>query len=191
MAEREDDRRPVEAQRPASEREGATGGEPPEQLPASRRRFLGRVALTAGTIGAGLVVVPLCAVVLDPLDTPEPVWHPLGPVDAFAIGGTSKVTFVDPEALPWAGAVARTAAWLRREAADRFVAFSGYCTHAGCPVRWEEGAQFFLCPCHGGVFHRDGSVAAGPPARPLPSLQVRVRQGQVEILTDPRLTRVG
>jgi menaquinol-cytochrome c reductase iron-sulfur subunit len=39
-----------------------------------------------------------------------------------------------------------------------------------------------MCPCHGGVYYKDGSVAAGPPPRPLERYPVRVQDGQVEIL---------
>jgi menaquinol-cytochrome c reductase iron-sulfur subunit len=78
-----------------------------------------------------------------------------------------------------------TAAWLRREGPDDFVALSYYCTHQGCAVRWLEGAQLFICPCHGGAFYRDGAVAAGPPPKPLERLPVRLRDGRVEISTAP------
>ena len=52
-------------------------------------------------------------------------------------------------------------------------------------MRWLADAQLFLCPCHGGVYNGDGSVAAGPPPKPLPRYPVRVRDGRVEILTSP------
>ena len=42
-----------------------------------------------------------------------------------------------------------------------------------------------MCPCHGGVYYEDGSVAAGPPPHPLSRYPVRVTDGQVEIRTDP------
>ena len=51
--------------------------------------------------------------------------------------------------------------------------------------RWLPDAELFLCPCHGGVFYHDGSVAAGPPPRPLTRYDVRVNGGQVEILAGP------
>jgi menaquinol-cytochrome c reductase iron-sulfur subunit len=59
------------------------------------------------------------------------------------------------------------------------------CTHLGCPVQWFENAKLFLCPCHGGVYQADGSVAAGPPPKPLPQYPIRVQGGQVEIQTAP------
>ena len=59
------------------------------------------------------------------------------------------------------------------------------------PVGWVEGAELFLCPCHGGAFHRDGTVAAGPPPRPLPRLDVRVRGGRVELRTEAIQAALG
>ena len=67
----------------------------------------------------------------------------------------------------------------------QFVAFAVNCTHLGCPVRWLQQAELFMCPCHGGVYYKDGTVAAGPPPRPLTKYPVRINQGQVEILTTP------
>jgi menaquinol-cytochrome c reductase iron-sulfur subunit len=39
--------------------------------------------------------------------------------------------------------------------------------HLGCPVRYVEAAERFICPCHGGVYNFRGQVAGGPPVRPL------------------------
>ena len=80
---------------------------------------------------------------------------------------------------------ANTAAWLRREGDQQFVAFSINCTHLGCPVRWLPDASLFMCPCHGGVYYKDGTVAAGPPPGPLTNIPVRINNGQVEIETSP------
>ena len=84
--------------------------------------------------------------------------------------------------MAWAGVTAMTAAWLRRLDSGGFVAFAVNCAHLGCPVRWLAKANLFMCPCHGGVYYADGSVAAGPPPRGLFKYPVRVRDGQVEIL---------
>jgi menaquinol-cytochrome c reductase iron-sulfur subunit len=96
-----------------------------------------------------------------------------------------QVQFEDASPLPWAGVTARTAAWLRRDDASGFTAFSVHCTHLGCPVRWFAEARLFLCPCHGGVYYDDGSVAGGPPPKALARYPTRVRDGMVQILTSP------
>ncbi len=151
-----------------------------------RRDFLTRLCLGLSLFAGLIVAVPFVGFLIAPLlERVVQVWRPVGSVDQFAVGTTSKVSFVDSSPLPWAGVVARTAAWLRRDGPAQFVAFSVNCTHLGCPVRWLQDAELFLCPCHGGVYYKDGTVAAGPPPKPLPRYPVRVRNGQVEILTSP------
>jgi menaquinol-cytochrome c reductase iron-sulfur subunit len=153
---------------------------------AQRREFLTRVCVVLGAWGAAIVAIPIVGFLLAPLFERQPqVWRAVGATASFRIGDTVKVDFPDSSPLPWAGVVARTAAWLRRESADSFVAFSVNCTHLGCPVQWLPGAGLFMCPCHGGVYSQDGSVSAGPPPRPLPRYPVRIRNGQVEIRTSP------
>jgi menaquinol-cytochrome c reductase iron-sulfur subunit len=130
--------------------------------------------------------VPMIGFILGPLIRRVPsAWRSVGQADSFAIGKTVVVRYDDSSELPWAGVTARTAAWLRRESADEFIAFSINCTHLGCPVRWLPEADLFMCPCHGGVYYKNGEVAAGPPPRPLTRYPVRVRNGEVEILTQP------
>ncbi|HZO80983.1 MAG TPA: ubiquinol-cytochrome c reductase iron-sulfur subunit [Candidatus Binataceae bacterium] len=147
-----------------------------------RRRFLARLSITLSAIAAAIVGVPVVGFILGPLLAPEePIWRAVGPVANFEVGTTVKVTFLDPSPMAWAGVTALTAAWLRRVDAERFIAFAVNCSHLGCPVRWLAKAKLFMCPCHGGVYYADGSVAAGPPPRPLFRYPVRVRNGVVEI----------
>jgi menaquinol-cytochrome c reductase iron-sulfur subunit len=61
-------------------------------------------------------------------------------------------------------------------------AFDPHCTHLGCPYRWDAAKEAFLCPCHSGVFNKQGVVQSGPPPRPLDRYGVRVQQGIVSIL---------
>ncbi len=153
---------------------------------ATRRRFLTVLSVGLGTFAAGLVGIPLIGFLIAPVVEKVPrIWRPVGPVEQFKIGTTVEVTFVDASPLPWAGVTARTAAWLRRNSEEEFIAFSVDCTHLGCPVRWLPDAELFLCPCHGGVYYENGKVASGPPPKPLPRYPVRVRDGQVEVLTSP------
>jgi menaquinol-cytochrome c reductase iron-sulfur subunit len=95
------------------------------------------------------------------------------------------VKFLESDPLPWVGQVGTSAAWLRRVDEEEFIAFAINCTHLGCPVRWLAKAELFMCPCHGGVFYKDGAVAAGPPPRPLHRYEVRIVSDQVEIRTSP------
>jgi menaquinol-cytochrome c reductase iron-sulfur subunit len=155
-------------------------------VPTPRRKFLMGLSVAAGALGGAIVSVPVIGVLLSPtFRSPEEPWRPVGDIDDFPIGQTVEVTVRDAEQLAWAGFSAQTAAYIRREDEERFIAFSVYCTHVGCPTRWLEEARLFICPCHGGVFERDGAPTAGPPSTPLARYAVRVRDRQVEIQAGP------
>ncbi|HEX2184030.1 MAG TPA: ubiquinol-cytochrome c reductase iron-sulfur subunit [Chloroflexota bacterium] len=182
----------AERDHPAREREGTDNldltqpqahaeGEGP--LSPERREFLTKLSLGLSALGAALVGVPFISFLLAPLfRRPAESWQVVGEVGGFRVGQTVQVTVVDPSPLAWAGLAERTAVWLRREGEEQFRAFAVNCTHLGCPVRWIQDASLFLCPCHGGVFYSDGTVAGGPPPRPLVEYQVRVQDGVVQIL---------
>jgi menaquinol-cytochrome c reductase iron-sulfur subunit len=156
---------------------------PPPPNPA-RRRFLERVSIGLASLAAIAIAIPTGWFLLGPLLRYVPAaWRPVGKPGDFPEGQTVRVAFPDVPQLAWSGDAGVTAAWLHHAKSGEFIAYAVYCTHLGCPVRWEPSAKLFLCPCHGGVYYADGTVAAGPPPRPLPRYPVRVRNGQVEIRT--------
>jgi menaquinol-cytochrome c reductase iron-sulfur subunit len=166
------------------------GANPPppaaDKTEMGRRRFFNRVSVALSGLMAALVGVPIVGFLVAPLFRDPPrVWRPVGPVQKFNIDEIAEVSFDDTSALPWAGLTSKTAAWLYRQGPQQFVAYSANCSHLGCPVRWEAQAKLFMCPCHGGVYYQNGSVAAGPPPRGLTQYPVRVKDGQVEVLTSP------
>jgi len=150
----------------------------------SRRQFLSRVSLALSGLAAAVVSVPIIAYLLSPLLQPSGEdWRDVGLVDNFQIGDTVEVAYEDPSPLPWAGQTAQTAVWLRRDSETVFNAYSINCTHLGCPVNWIQAAELFLCPCHGGVYNADGTVAGGPPPHPLSNVPVRITPDQrVQVL---------
>jgi menaquinol-cytochrome c reductase iron-sulfur subunit len=183
-------------------REGRSEGAPASEGPATedrssgcegcvepspeRRRFLAAFALGAGALASAALLVPWTGLFLAPVRRSDPeTWRVVGETGDFPVGRTTKVVYRDFNPLPWAGFAGRSAAWVRRDADERFSAFTTYCTHVGCTVRWEEEARLFLCPCHGGAFYADGTVAAGPPPRPLDRYPIRIRDGRVEIQVMP------
>jgi nitrite reductase/ring-hydroxylating ferredoxin subunit len=68
-------------------------------------------------------------------------------------------------------------------------AISAVCSHAGGPL--DEGkfeGTCVQCPWHDSVFDlRDGSVVHGPAVFSQPVYQVRVREGQIELRSQPQL----
>lgn len=156
------------------------------QKEISRRDFLVKVSLGLAGLSAVIAAVPIVSALIAPLlENPPPQWRTVGKSGSFAIGSTNLVTFINSDPKPYAGTTAHTAAWLRRQDEHHFIAFSVNCTHLGCPVRWEKDAELFMCPCHGGVYYADGSVAAGPPPKPLNQYKVRIYGEDVQIQTAP------
>lgn len=61
-------------------------------------------------------------------------------------------------------------------------AFSAICTHLGCIVFWDTPKNVIHSPCHDGLFNPvTGNVIAGPPPRPLPLYESRIKDGQVYV----------
>jgi len=63
-----------------------------------------------------------------------------------------------------------------------YIAMSNVCTHLGCRVRWITDQNKFFCPCHNGVFDKEGNVVEGPPPRPLDRFKVKVEDNQLFVL---------
>lgn len=71
--------------------------------------------------------------------------------------------------------------WLHRDAGG-YYAVDAICTHLGCTVQLEEGAQGYRCACHGSRFTPDGAVLNGPAAQPLRFLRLYWDdQGQIVV----------
>lgn len=162
--------------------------DPEQARQLSRRRFLSRLSIALSALSGVVVGAPILAYLLNPLLHPvAQVWRDLGPVTKFAPGQTAEVSFQDPSPLPWAGLTAQSAVWVRHNSAreDDFTVFAVNCTHLGCPINWNADGKIFLCPCHGGVFNADGTVASGPPPRPLYQYDTRVQNGVLQLKTRP------
>jgi menaquinol-cytochrome c reductase iron-sulfur subunit len=152
----------------------------------NRRSFLIKLLLGSSGIVGILVSIPVVGALLAPLFRYTPrKWRTVGKISDFQSGKTVLVKFRNSDPLPWSGETSKTASWLRKISDNEFIAFSVNCTHLGCPVRWQEDAEIFLCPCHGGVYNKDGSHAAGPPPLGLAQYKVRVEDNKVEILASP------
>lgn len=156
------------------------------QEPLNRRSFIMKILWSMSALVGLIITIPVIGALIGPIVKKKPQsWRPVGDIDDFQVGNTVLVKFenADPEA--WAGVSAQTASWLRRVSENEFVAYSVNCTHLGCPVRWMADAELFLCPCHGGVYNKDGSRAAGPPPHGLAHYPVRIKNNKVEIQTSP------
>ncbi len=69
-------------------------------------------------------------------------------------------------------------------AAQGIVAYSGICTHEGCPISGEhENPRMALCNCHGSTFDlgNNGTVIRGPATRRLARLSIGLSNGTLVV----------
>ena len=154
----------------------------------TRRRFMELNALTVGGIASAAFGLPALGFAVGPMFEKTTVagYEPVGvEADFSADDYTQKViTIVDDVA-----EAGKTTVYVRRTNPkldnDKFrqpyVAISNRCMHVGCPIRYVQASQRFICPCHGGIYNFQGIVIGGPPVRPLARFRTRVRDGVVEV----------
>ena len=58
------------------------------------------------------------------------------------------------------------------------------CTHLGCVVPWNAGANKFMCPCHGSQYDSTGKVVRGPAPLSLALAHADVTDDDKVILSD-------
>lgn len=151
--------------------------------PLTRRRFLFRAALALNALAASLVAIPILGSVVAAIfrSRAEQAWIDLGPLERFPAGQTRLARYRNPFTVAWDGVTAEIPCWVRHIAGGGFQVFAINCAHLGCPVRWFPQSRLFMCPCHGGVYYEDGSVASGPPPRGLFEYEYRVRDGVLSV----------
>jgi Rieske Fe-S protein len=71
------------------------------------------------------------------------------------------------------------AALLIRTPDGEFRAFIAACPHLSCNVEYRSDLTQIWCACHDGRFDLTGRNVQGPPPRPLTSLTVQVRDGEI------------
>jgi rieske iron-sulfur protein len=72
----------------------------------------------------------------------------------------------------------------RAHMADGVVAYSGVCTHQGCPVNmWSDERHAFVCSCHGSIYdpRNDATVLFGPAPRHLAALPLKSENGVLKV----------
>jgi len=157
----------------------------------TRRRFMDLAANGAGAVAALAFTLPALGFAIAPIFKRQQwTWQAIGrPVDFTDTDYVTKVITITPGI----GEAGNSIAYVRArnpqidtEPGDQYnhwVALSDRCMHLGCPVRYVEAAQRFICPCHGGVYDFRGMVAGGPPVRPLDRFFTRLNQdtGLVEL----------
>ena len=97
----------------------------------------------------------------------------VGPVSEFPVGEFQKRLVTVTENGTWFSGPVEKTLWIRRNADETFLVFSGTCPHMNCTVNSAPG-NTFLCPCHQSSFDSEGVVTSGPAPRALDTLEYRV-----------------
>jgi menaquinol-cytochrome c reductase iron-sulfur subunit len=168
-----------------NDRTDATHPAPNPVIPGhSRRTFLFKVALFLNGVVGAVIAIPIVGYLLGPAlrkSSSENAWIGLGTVSDYPEGETRLAEFRNPVTTPWDGETGNIPCWVRRISGNDFQVFAINCAHLGCPVRWFAQSNLFLCPCHGGVYYRDGSRASGPPERGLFEYAHKIVDGNLMI----------
>jgi menaquinol-cytochrome c reductase iron-sulfur subunit len=154
----------------------------------TRRGLMTGGALAVGGLATAAFGLPALGFALGPnfSQTVPHVWQDVGPQADF-----NKTTYVQKviDLVPAIADSGKGTVYVRRYSKaidgdttnEPYVAISNRCMHLGCPVRYVQAAQRFICPCHGGVYGPLGQVSGGPPVRPLDRFYTRVENGRVQI----------
>lgn len=152
----------------------------------SRRTFLGYLAGAMSAFIGIVAGVPILGYLAAPLGKKEEArWITLGKVDAFKDPEPKLITFTMTRKDGWVEVQEARTCWVVPQSGGNFVAFNGRCTHLGCAYSWRTSGEHsgkFFCPCHDGLYNREGTVLDGPPPRPLDRLEVKVQGDEVMVL---------
>ncbi len=148
----------------------------------SRRTFLAQAIGACLAFLAMLIGIPALGAILGPaLKRTQVAPITVGRADSFPVGVPTSAEASLTTQDGWVQTSETVAVWVVKQPDGSIVAFNGHCTHLGCAFHWQADLNEFVCPCHGGVYSKDGKVLAGPPPRPLDRLQTAVVNGMVQV----------
>lgn len=148
-----------------------------QPLPA-RRDFMKTVIFGVGGLIGAVIGLPAIAYVVGPaLKQGTDAWIRLGAIGKVEQDTPTLFKATVETQTGWINTQEEVSAYVLTENGQDFVVLSNVCTHLGCRVRWIAEDGQFHCPCHNGVFAKDGSVVSGPPPRPLDRFENKVDNG--------------
>ena len=155
-----------------------------EKKDLSRRSFLALATWAIGGLISAALGVPAIAYIIGPALKLNNVqqWIQLGSTAKVELGTPTLFKAKIERQTGWIVNEEEVSAYALTENGRDFVALSNICTHLGCRVRWVVDQEEFFCPCHNGVFDKNGNVVSGPPPRSLDTYEVKEEDGQLFVL---------
>jgi len=149
----------------------------------TRRGFLGWAIGAIGAVITAAMGIPAVAYVVSPaLKKKVTDWIPVGSIRKVKVGEPTLFKVKIERKQGWEKTVSNETMYALTEDGKDFIVLSNICTHLGCRVHWDSAKNGFFCPCHGGIFDKQGNVVAGPPPRPLDRFESKVENGKLYIL---------
>jgi menaquinol-cytochrome c reductase iron-sulfur subunit len=157
---------------------------PAESSEVGRRQFLSTATYAIGGLISALFAVPALAYLLGPAlrRQSEEAWIPLGSASKVELGTPTLFRASVEQQTGWIVNQQEVGVYVLTENGRDYISMSNICTHLGCRIRWIDDQGQFFCPCHNGVFSKEGAVVSGPPPRPLDRYPTKVEDGQIYIL---------
>ncbi|MBI3158733.1 MAG: ubiquinol-cytochrome c reductase iron-sulfur subunit [Chloroflexi bacterium] len=155
-----------------------------EDRSVSRRSFLTVATVAIGGVITAIMGIPAVAYIIGPAlkKQSEQEWIPVGRASKVELGVPALFKVKIQRKAGWILNEQELSFYVLTEDGRDFIAMSNICTHLGCRARWVANEGIFFCPCHNGVFAKDGTVLGGPPPRPLDRVEVKVEDDQLFIL---------
>ena len=151
----------------------------------TRRQFMSAaIAALGGLIGAALGLPAIAYIISPAMKKQAEAWVRLGAINKVEVGAPTLFKTTIERQTGWITDQEEISAYVLTEDGQNYIAMSNICTHLGCRARWIEDQSQFFCPCHNGVFGKDGSVISGPPPRPLDRFETKVEEGVLFIRED-------
>jgi len=150
----------------------------------NRRNFLSFATWAIGGIISIGMGIPAIAYIIGPAlqRTNTQDWIRLGPTVKVELKTPTLFKFTIQRKTGWIVNEEEVSVYVLTDNGRDFIAMSNVCTHLGCRVRWISDQEEFFCPCHNGVFDKEGKVVSGPPPRPLDRYEVKVEGDQLLVL---------
>jgi len=150
------------------------------QKKLDRRDFMKATIVSIGGIIGAAIGIPAIPYVIGPARNQENIdWIRLGAVSKVELNVPTLFKLTLETQTGWVSSEEEFSVYVLTENGQDYSVMSNVCTHLGCRVRWIPEQGEFFCPCHNGVFAKDGSVVDGPPPRPLDKFEYKVEDGTI------------
>jgi len=145
-----------------------------------RRDFMKATIVSIGGIIGAAIGIPAIPYIIGPAQKQDAAdWIRLGAVSKVELNVPTLFKLTLETQTGWVNSEEEFSVYVLTENGQDYTVMSNVCTHLGCRVRWIPEQGEFFCPCHNGVFAKDGTVVDGPPPRPLDKFEYKVEDGSI------------